>query len=95
MTHLCDELLRWNTKSRSSNVNPLALVQPGEGDHLPRPRHALHLAQPEDDQPVVLGEPDYAPPVGQGEGEAEEDVGEAGDEPHDDQGHQGGLVSLV
>lgn len=93
--YLRDELLRRNTESRGPDVHPLALVQPGEGDHLARPLNPLHLAQPEDDHPVVLGETDHAPPVGQGEGEAEEDVGEAGDQPHDDQGHHRGLVTAV
>ena len=93
--YLGNELLRRNTESRGPDVDPLTLIQPGEGDHLARPRHPLHLPQPEYDEPIVLGESDHAPPVRQGEGEAEEDVGEARHQPHDDQGHQRSRVSVV
>ena len=93
--YLSDKLLRRNTESRSSDVDSLALIEPGEGDHGPRARHPLHLPQSEYDEPVVLGESHHAPPVGQGEGQAEEDVGEAGHQPHDDQGHHRGLVRGV
>merc|ERR1719266_1209366 len=92
---LGNELLRRNTESRSSNVDSLALIQPGEGDNLPWPSHSLHLPQSEYDEPVVLGESDHAPPVRKREGEAEEDVGKACYQPHDDQGHQRSLVSVV
>ena len=93
--YLGNKLLRRHTEGRGPNVHPLALVQPGEGDHPAWPLHPLHLPQPEHHHPVVLSQSHHAPPVRHGEGEAEEDVGEDGDDPHDDQGHPGGLVTVV
>ena len=55
-----------------------------------------HLAQPEDDHPVVLWESDHTPPVAHGEGEAEQEVGGRRDEPHQDPGAQGdGAPGLI
>ena len=80
--HLGDELLGRDTEAGAPDVHPLALIHPWEGDHLAGAMGSDHLAEPEDDHPVVLREGDHAPPVAQGEGEAQQEVGGRRDHPH-------------
>jgi hypothetical protein len=41
-------------EGRGPDVDPLVGVDPGKGDHPPRPQHTLHPTQPEHNQPVCL-----------------------------------------
>ena len=57
--YLSDELLRRNTESRSSDVDSLALIQPGEGDHGPRAHGAGRQHGPVQHRDDLLAQGDH------------------------------------